>query len=1193
MAFGDVPDGPGRGGYDDVMTGRPKPPPFVHLHLHSHYSLLDATIQIPRLVEQVAGMGMPAVALTDHGTLFGAFQFHQAALKAGLRPVLGCEVYVAVGDHREHRPVRGRRKPYHHLVLLAETQEGWRNLCRLVSESYLKGFYYKPRISKELLAEHAAGLIGLSACLSGEVAECLLDRNLDGAVRAAEEYREILGRENFFLEIQDHGSKDEELVRQGMVEVSRRTGLELVATNDSHFHQREDVFAHKILIGIGRNKVLDELQQAYGYNPEFYVKSAEEMHALFADFPGACERTAEIASRCHVTFDTGTLHLPSYPVPEGSTLDSYLAELARQGLERRLAEPVRRRHAPEEYRRRLDSELQIISRMGFPGYFLVVWDFIDFAKRRGIPVGPGRGSAAGSVVSWALRITDIDPLEHDLLFERFLNPDRISMPDIDIDFCQRRRDEVIEYVRERYGQDSVCQIATFNILKARSAIRDVGRVMGLPFGEVDQIAKLVPEELNITIERALEESPRLKELVAGDEAVRQVVDTAGRIEGLARHCGVHAAGVVIAPEPLVNLVPLYKTNKGEVTTQFDKDDVERLGLLKMDFLGLRTLTVISDALASIAASGREAPNLERVPFDDPQVYRLFAAGDTDGVFQFESSGMKDMLRKVQPRQFADLSALNALYRPGPMQFIDDYADRKAGKKPVTYIFPELEEILGETYGIMVYQEQVMRIAVVIAGFSMAKADTLRKAMAKKKQELIEKLGKEFVDGGVAKGFPEDKVRALWEQIGPFAQYGFNKSHSVAYAHVAYLTAYLKAHYPEHFMAAMLTSEVHNTDKLAQYLDRSRRMGIEILPPDINRSGQVFTVEEGGIRFGLEAVKGVGGAAVEAILDAREKEGGFTSFSHFLRSLPPRVVNSKVVECLVKAGCFDTLGLPRGPLLGSLEQIMDMAAREREQEDLGQAFLFSDLPSESAEGAVAAGDEADPLTLLQWEREVLGFYLSGHPLERFAGQLEHFADTRVAELGQRKAEEWEKVVVGGIVTALQERRTRQESRQPGRRWAIFRLEDATGSARVLLFPDAWDRYGRVLEEDRPVLVTGTLRGPEDEVEIVADEVVSLEGIERRRAVGLTVILVLDVLAEDDLRELKELLLDHPGDVPVRFELVRRGAFRARLVPPPPLKVDPGRELLSELRHRLGPGRVELELEANGNGNLRMDAEALVN
>ncbi|HHQ48418.1 MAG TPA: DNA polymerase III subunit alpha, partial [Acidobacteria bacterium] len=783
------------------MTRRTQAPPFVHLHLHTHYSLLDATIRIPRLVEQVAAAGMPAVAVTDHGNLFGAFQFHRAAMAAGLRPVIGCEVYVAPGDHRERRSVPGR-KPYDHLVLLAENQQGYRNLVRLVSEAYLEGLYYKPRISKELLREHGEGLIGLSACLSGEVSRLLLGRDPEGARRVAEEYREILGPDDFFLEIQDHGTVDERFVREGMEVLSRQTGIPLVATNDCHFHEPDDLLAHKVLIGIGQNrKNMAEIQQHYVYNQEFYVKTPEEMWELFKEYPGACERTVEIAERCHVLFDTSTLHLPSYPVPKGHTTASYLAEMAQEGLERRLADGRSRQHSPDDYRARLAHELEIIEGMGFPGYFLVVWDFIRFAKDNGVPVGPGRGSAAGSVVSYALGITDIDPLEYDLLFERFLNPERISMPDIDIDFCQRERDRVIQYVRERYGEDSVAQIATFNVLKARSAVKDVGRVMGMPYNDVDRIAKLIPEELNITIDRALKDSPELRSLVEGDEDVRQLVETATSLEGLARHCGVHAAGVVIAPEPLVNLVPLYRSSHDEVVTQFDKDDVEALGLLKMDFLGLKTLTVIADTLASIERSEGSAPDLTTIPFDDPEVFRLFSAGDTDGIFQFESSGMKDVLRKVQPQVFPDIAALNALYRPAPMQFIDDYAARKHGTKPITYIFPELEEILAETYGIIVYQEQVMRIAVKIAGFTMAQADTLRKAMGKKKKEIIDREGENFVEGGVANGHPRNKVRKLWEQIVPFAQYGFNKSHSVAYAHVAYLTAYLKAHYPAHFMAA--------------------------------------------------------------------------------------------------------------------------------------------------------------------------------------------------------------------------------------------------------------------------------------------------------------------------------------------------------------------------------------------------------
>jgi len=1161
---------------------RPKDvPPFVHLHLHTHYSLLDAMIRIPELVEQVARAGMPAVAVTDHGNLFGAFQFHRAAVAAGLRPVIGCEVYVAPGDHRERRPVSGRRKPYDHLVLLAENDAGYRNLVWLVSEGYLNGLYYKPRISKAVLAEHAEGLIGLSACLSGEISRRLLGRDFDGAVKAAEEYREILGRDDFFLEIQDHGTKDEEVVREGMVQVSERTGIPLVATNDCHFHHREDTFAHRLLIGIGQNKTIDELHQGRGYvyNDQYYVKTPEEMTQLFAPYPGACERTVEIAQRCHVLFDTSRLHLPSYPVPEGHTVGSYLAELARDGLERRLADGRTRCHDAASYRARLAQELEIIERMGFPGYFLVVWDFIRFAKENGVPVGPGRGSAAGSVVSYALGITDIDPLEYDLLFERFLNPERISMPDIDIDFCQRERDRVIQYVRERYGADSVAQIATFNILKARSAVRDVGRVMGMSFGDVDRIAKLIPDELNITIERALKDSPELRELVDGDPDVRQLIEAAGKIEGLARHCGVHAAGVVIAPEPLVNLVPLYRTNHDEITTQYDKDDVEALGLLKMDFLGLRTLTVIADALRSIERSEGRAPDLDHVPLDDPAVYELFSAGDTDGIFQFESAGMKDVLRSVQPRAFPDIAALNALYRPGPMQFIDDYTARKHGKKPITYIFPELEEILAETYGIIVYQEQVMRIAVKIAGFSMAKADTLRKAMGKKKREIIDREGENFIKGGVAKGYPEDKVRKLWEQIIPFAQYGFNKSHSVAYAYVAYLTAYLKAHYPAHFMAAMLTSEASNTDKLAMYLGRCRSMGLAVLPPDLNRSELAFSVEPEGIRFGFIAVKGVGEAAARAVIEAREKAGSFTSISHFLRSLPARAVNHKVVECLAKAGCFDSFGITRRGLVENLERLMEMASREREQSELGQGFLFDALPSEEEEAKLHGSEPADDAQRLAWEREVLGFYLSGHPLDRFAGQLDRFADSTVDALAERLADGWERVTVGGLVTGLKVISIRKEGPNHGRRMATFHLEDPTGSVRVVVFPDTFDAVHTLLEDDRPVLVTASPKGDGDHVELTAHEVVALEGIELRRASAMKIIVDLDAVDEARFEELKELLLRYPGELPVRFELVRPGKFRARVVPPVALTVAPSAELQAELAARLGGGRTELEFRAH--------------
>jgi DNA polymerase-3 subunit alpha len=1186
------------------MSRRSEVPPFVHLHLHTHYSLLDSAIRIPDLGAQVSRLGMPAVAMTDHGNLFGAFQFHKATIEAGVRPVIGCEIYVAPGDHRERSPIPGRRRPYDHLVLLAENNRGFSNLVKLVSAGYLEGFYHKPRVSKDLLASHSDGLIALSACLSGEVSRLLLSREAEKATEAAETYREIFGEDDFFLEIQDHGMADEEFVREGMVEISGNTGIPLVATNDCHFHEREDTFAHKVLIGIGLNRDLEDLHRSYAYNAEFYVKSPAEMYELFADYPGACERTSEIASRCHVRFDTDSLHLPKFEVPNGSNLEVFLAEKSQEGLARRLQKDVPRRQGEEAYAARLEQELDIIRKMGFPGYFLVVWDFIRHAREKDIPVGPGRGSAAGSLVSYALGITDIDPMEFDLLFERFLNPDRISMPDIDIDFCQRRRDEVIDYVRDLYGEDSVSQIATFNILKAKSAVRDVGRVMGMPFGDVDRIAKLIPDELNITIDKALKDAPQLHELVKGDEDVRLLIETASRLEGLARHCGVHAAGVVIAPEPLVNLIPLNRSAHEEVTTQFDKDDVEALGLLKMDFLGLRTLTVIDDAVKSIRRSENPDLDLADIPFDDPDVYTLFSEGDTDGVFQFESSGMKEVLRKVQPQSFLDIAALNALYRPGPMQFIDDYADRKHGRKTITYIFPELEEILGETYGIIVYQEQVMRIAVEIAGFSLAKADTLRKAMGKKKQEIIDREGENFIEGAVAHGHPKDKARQLWNQIVPFAKYGFNKSHSVAYAHVAYVTAYLKTHYLAHFMAAMLTSEVSNTDKLGQYLVRCKQMDLEILPPDINTSMPFFTVEGGGIRFGLAAIKGVGQSAVEPLLEAREREGGFSALSECLRSLPARSMNQKVLECLAKAGCFDAFGITRKGILENLERLLDMTSREREQRELGQGFLFEDMPSESLEDEIRKTGRAEQAERLSWEREVLGFYLTGHPLAEFDEQLDRYADCRIVEVAERFAAGSEHVTVGGLITGLKAMPIRKQGRNQGRKLAVFQLEDAAGVVRVVAFPDVFEAHEQLLADGKPVLVVATVKGEGDHVELMADEIVSLEGIDSRRAAALRVVLDLDQMDEERLEAIREYLLEHSGEMPVRFELLRRGRFRARLVPPPALTVDPQAATRKGLKQLLGRGWCEYEFDSkarNGNGkrvrppspNANGDSAELVN
>jgi DNA polymerase-3 subunit alpha len=1155
------------------------PEPFVHLHLHSHYSLLDSLIRADELLRQVAALEMPAVALTDHGNLFGTHEFYSAARKAGVRGILGCEVYVATGRRTEKTPGAGGRKPYNHLVLLAENEGGWQNLTRLVTAAYLEGFYHRPRIDKELLAAHADGLIGLSACVSGEVAARLLAGDAAAAGRAASEYREILGADSFFLEVQDHGFAEERTVREGVLALSAKLGIPAVATNDCHFHRRDDVEAHRVLIGIGQNKKLAEMARDYAYNDEFYVKSAAEMARLFGDRPDLLARTAEIAGRCHVHFPEQSFHLPHYPVPEGKLPETYLEEVARQGLEARLADGMPRRHTAAEYWARLETELRIIRSMGFQGYFLVVWDFIRFAREHGIPVGPGRGSAAGSLVAYALRITGIDPLAYDLLFERFLNPDRISMPDIDIDFCQRRRDEVIAHVRRVYGEENVSQIATFNLLQARSAIRDVGRVMGLSFSETDRIAKLVPDGIGVTLESALKDSPRLAEAVRQDNEVARVVEIGRRIEGLARHCGVHAAGVVIAPRPVREIVPLYRTSRDEVVTQFDKDVIEKLGLLKMDFLGLRTLTVIDDCMRSIAAAGLAAPDFERMPFDDPAVYALFCAGDTDGIFQFESSGMRDLLRTVQPHRFEELVALNALYRPGPMQWTADYADRKHGRAPIAYAFPELEEILAETYGVIVYQEQVMRIAVRIAGFSMGRADTLRKAMGKKIKELIDEQGEHFVSGGVARGYPKAKVEALWRQIVPFAQYGFNKSHSVAYAHLAYQTAYLKAHYPLHFWAAMLSSETANTEKLAAYVTILRAAGLAILGPDINASGLAFGVENDAIRVGLAAVKGVGEGAAEAILQARAKVGRFTSLSQMIRSVSERSMNRKVVECLVRAGAFDAIHPDRGTLIAGLEPLFEQATRERQALESGQRFLFALDPEEPAAPPAPTAARAVSEELLAGERETLGFYLSGHPLDRWARVLRELRATPVAELGELYAGGATTATVAGLVTGVRVRATK-EGRNQGKRMASLTIEDQTGSVRAVAFSDVYERCDRLLVDGAAVLVTASLRAADGEhVELRVEQVARLEGIEGRRASALRIELDLVTHGDQDtIDRVHDALLCHGGKLGVRLRL-RGPDWTADLVPNRVDGIDP-ETAIPALNAILGPGHTEYVYNGNG-------------
>ncbi len=1143
---------------------------FVHLHLHSQYSLLDGANRLDDVLAAAVAAGMPALALTDHGNLFGAVDFYVRARRAGIKPILGMEAYVAQGSRLDRDPQRGSSN---HLVLLAADETGYRNLIKLTSSSYLEGFYYKPRVDKELLRRHSAGLIALSACLKGEVNERILARAEAEAEATAREFREIFGDGNFFLEMQDHGIPEQRAVNDILRRLAQRTGIPLVVTNDCHYLKQEDARAHDVLLCIGTQKALEDEDRLRYATDQFYLKPADQMFQLFPQDARAIENTLAIAERCNLEIPMEEFHLPEFPVPPGETLDSYLARVARNGLGERLAELGRRPEglafAEEVYRERLEREIEIIRAMGFPGYFLVVWDFIRHARESSIPVGPGRGSVAGSLVAYALRITDIDPLRYDLLFERFLNPERVSMPDIDIDFCMRRRGEVIQYVSEKYGRDRVAQIITFGTLAAKAVIRDVGRVLGVPYSKVDRIAKLVPD-----MTRSLADADALAAEAAGDPEVRQIVEIGKRLEGLTRHASVHAAGVVITPRPIDDLVPLCRTSKDEVVTQWDKDVVERLGLLKMDFLGLRTLTVLDDTVKILGHQGVDL-DLDRVPLDDPEVFRLFCEARTNGVFQFESGGMKDLLRRAQPSKFEDLVAFNALYRPGALSvgMVDEYIRRKRGERKVTYPLPETRPILEETYGVIAYQEQVMQIAVAVAGFTMGEADVLRKAMGKKNAKVMAEQKEKFLDGAEARGVARAKARELWEHIEPFAGYGFNKSHSVAYALLAYKTAYLKAHYPVAFMAAMLNSELSSSDAIAKYVQECRDMGIEVLPPDINQSDWWFGVDGQAIRFGLGAVKGVGEGAVEAILATRRRLGGFRGLTHLASELDLGQVNRKVFESLVKAGCFDALEGNRRAHLDALDRLLDYAQTRRRERQSGQGTLFG-----AAEAPEPGPDPATPpwptKERLRHEREALGFYLSGNPLSAYRDRLGGIISHTSAEL--REGAEGQ-VAVAGLVGRLRRTRIKSGPNQ-GKYMGRFVVEDLQGSVPVTLFANQLQQFGGLLEDGAAVLVKGTARERSGEVEITAEDIASLDAV---TAVPLARVdlVVPPTLSTRDVLKLRDVLIEHPGDVPVRFE-IELPDHTVRIAPEERFKVRVDSELVASIQNILGGGSVREKYQEAG-------------
>ena len=1095
---------------------------FIHLHNHTEYSLLDGAARVKNLVAKAVELGMPAVALTDHGVMYGVINFYQAAKKAGVKPIIGCEVYVA---QRSRFDKEGRKDDSaYHLVLLAENQTGYKNLCHLVSYGFTEGFYYKPRVDLELLRKYSEGLIALSACIAGQVPELIIQDRIEDAKKLVLEYQEIFGKGNYYLELQNHGLPEELKVNPVLAKIGKEYGIPLVCTNDIHYVEKSDANMHDILLCIQTGKIRDEENRMRFPNNEFYLKTEEEMSALFPEYPEALENTLVIAERCNVDFTFGELYLPNYEVPEGYDLHSYLIELCEEGFRKKYPD------ATEEVRKRLEYELGIIKQTGFSGYFLIVWDMINYARKSNIYVGPGRGSAAGSIVAFVLGITNIDPIRWGLLFERFLNPERVSPPDIDTDFCYERRGEVIEYLVQHYGSDKVGQIITFGTMLAKGAIRDVGRVLDIPYNQVDAVAKLVPHELGIQLKDALQ-TPELKQIYNDSPEIKELLDIALKIEGMPRHCGTHAAGVVIAREELTSYVPVQKTTEGFVTTQYEKEQVEQCGLLKMDLLGLRTLTVIGDAVDNIKRAHGIDIDINEIPLDDEKSFKLLSDGDTICVFQLESEGMRNILKNLRPERFEDIIAMVALYRPGPLGsgMVDQFISCKHGESNITYKHPLLEPILKETYGIILYQEQVMQIASTLAGFSLGQSDMLRRAMGKKKPEIIARERDHFVGGCVDNNIDKKVAGEIFDLMEYFAGYGFNKSHSAAYAFVTYQTAWLKAHYPEEFMASILTSIMDSTDKVPEYIAECNNMGITVLPPDINESGEKFNVYDGNIRFALAAVKNVGREAVKKIVEEREENGPFTSLSDLCSRLP---LNKKMLESLIKCGAFDSMGHHRAKLLNNMEKILEIGRKCNQEKDSAQLSLFDFGMDQTAfnTSSIELIDcpEYTKAETLAMEKEVIGFYISGHPLDIYEDAFRNKASHTVEALNGLDSDT--KVIVGGIITSIKQIITRN-----GKNMATFAFEDKTGTVKCVVFPQSYNALRDMILPERTLLLEGRIKLNDGVAEITVE---SLKTPLR---------LFIKIENSNDkalISEIKTLLYSFPGDteaIPYYADLKQYSAF----------------------------------------------------
>ena len=1108
---------------------------YVPLHLHSEYSLLDGAIKISELVETSKKWNLPAVAITDHGNMFGAVAFYKSMTKADIKPIIGSELYVAPKSRLDKQkgattaagPSPREESPFH-LVALARDNDGYKNLTELVSRAYTEGFYYRPRVDKELLEQYSGGLIFLSACMKGEVAYYLSLDMKEKAREAALFYKHIAGPENYYIELQENGIPAQTELNRKLLDLARELHINVVATNDCHYLRREDARAHDILLCIGTGKTVNDPNRLKFQGDGLYFRSPEEMAHAFADLPEAIRNTVEIAERCNVELKLKGHHLPKFQTETGEPPEDYIDKLAHEGLLRHFKTAT----PPEEYLARLRTELSVIKKMGFSSYFLIVWDFINNARLKGIPVGPGRGSAAGSLVSYCLGITELDPIRYDLLFERFLNPERISMPDVDTDFCRDRRQEIIDYVSNKYGRDHVAQIITFGTLGAKAAIRDVGRAMDVPYAEVDKIAKLVPEGPNVTIKDAISVEPQLKELYENGEQVKELIDIAQRLEGLSRHASTHAAGIVISPEPLTALAPLYRNpSDGSITTQFDMGSIDSLGLVKFDFLGLKTLTVINKAIKFIRENGTEL-DISALPLDDIKTFQLLGAGQSTGVFQFESSGMKELLIKMGPERFEDLVALNALYRPGPLGsgMVTDFIDRKKGKVPVKYDLPQLAPILEETYGVILYQEQVMRIAHELAGFTLGQADMLRRAMGKKKPEEMEKQKEAFVNGSVERGIPADKAKKLFDLMAKFAEYGFNKSHSAAYAYVAYQTAYLKAHFPVEFMAAMMSVDLDNTDKIMVYIRECQGMNIKVLPPDINVSEREFKVIDGAIRFGMGALKGAGAQAVDDIIEARDTP--FKSFSDFMQRANSKKVNKKILEALVKAGAFDSLAITR-------KACFEQVAAGDKGRSFNQTSIFGDdmggdimYGMDSPQNPASNTQEWDMAELLAFEKEALGFYISGNPLQRFsrAGLLREAANSAKLNTMPNNAE----VSVAGIVASIKKIKTKSDKGL----MASMVLDGEDGQIEVIVFPDLYKEKSELVAKNVPVLVKGTVEANDKGTRVRAKQLQHLEELFSARPASNGKI-ELDVAEGADLNRLAAAVMEFRGKTPLFLRIESGG------------------------------------------------------